>query len=76
MVNTAMKTTELVEVLKTQDLTETEAYNLVIDDLFEFVTTEELEKAQSLVAYFMYKIKSGCFAAITQLREENKLLSK
>lgn len=72
-----MKTTELVELLATKDLTETEAYNLIIDDLYEFVSMEQVETGQRLIAYFMYKIQKGCFAAITQLREENaKLRSK
>jgi hypothetical protein len=68
-----MKTTELIEVLKTKDLTETEAYNLIIDDLYEFVTMEQVEAGQRLIAYFMYKIQSGCFAAITQLRKERRI---
>ena len=67
-----MKTSELVAMLKTQDLTETEAYNLIIGDLFECVPQEQVEGAQRLVAYFMYKIQNVCFAAITELRDNAK----
>ena len=57
-------------MLKSQDLTETEAYNLIIGDLFDFVPMEQVEGAQRLVAYFMYKIQSVCFATITDLRKK------
>lgn len=67
-----MKTTELIQMLKTQDLTETEAYNLIVNDLFEAVPESEvaLPASQLLVRYFLYKIQSVCFAVITELRKE------
>ena len=64
-----MKTTELIEFLKSQDFTDTQAYNLIINDLFEFVPEEQIEQAQRLVAYFMYKIQAVCLPAIRELKK-------
>ena len=69
-----MKTSELIAMLKSQDLTETEAYNLIIGDLYEFVTEEQVEQGQRLIQYFMYKIQAVCFPVIEELREATKVI--
>jgi hypothetical protein len=63
-----MKTSELIEFLKTQSFTKDRAYNLIIGDLFEFVPEPQVAAAQELVAYFMYKIQEVCLPAIEQLK--------
>jgi hypothetical protein len=64
-----MKTSELIAMLMSQDLTETEAYNLIVDDMFEFCTEEQVEQGQRLIQYFMYKIQNVCFPVIKELRK-------
>ena len=65
-----MKTSELVEFLKTQPFTDTQAYNLIIGDLYEFVPLEQVAGAQRLVEFFMYKILYVCLATIHELRHD------
>lgn len=64
-----MKTSDLIEILKTSDFTDEQGYNLIVNDLFEMVPQEEIEAAQRLVAYFRYKIQNVCFPAIRQVKE-------
>lgn len=66
-----MKTTELIQFLVSQGFTDDEAYNLIVNDLFEFVPEAEVatEAGQRLVSYFMYKIQQVCLPAIRQLKE-------
>jgi hypothetical protein len=67
-----MKTSELVEFLKTQPFTDTQAYNLIVGDLFEFMPVADvaLPASQRLVEYFMYKIQAVCLATIHELRQD------
>jgi hypothetical protein len=61
-----MKTTELIEFLATEPFTKDQAYNLIIADIYECVTEDEIAtpEAQKLVGYFMYKIQEVCLPAI------------
>ena len=61
-------TTDLVEFLQKGDFTDIQAYNLIINDLYQFVPIEEVEGAQRLVAYFMDKILAVCLPAIRAAR--------
>jgi hypothetical protein len=61
-----MKTSELIEFFTTQPFTDTQGYNLIVGDLFEFMPEADvaLPTSQRLVEYFMYKIQAVCFPAI------------
>lgn len=63
-----MNTSELIEFLKTKEFTDDQAYNLIVGDLYEFVPEDEVEKAQRLVQYFMYKIQNVCLPAVRALK--------
>jgi nucleoid DNA-binding protein len=65
-----MKTSELIEFLKTQPFTREQAYNLIVNDIFEAVTEDEIAKheAQKLVSYFMYKIQEVLLPTIEALK--------
>lgn len=65
-----MKTTELIEFLGTHPFTKDQAYNLIVNDLFEFVPQEAIESegGQRLIAYFMYKIQEVCLPAIERAK--------
>jgi hypothetical protein len=66
-----MKTTELVELLTTQDLSDAEAYNLLLEGVSgefprEAVATLE---GQQLIIYFSYQLREVCFPVMRKLRE-------
>lgn len=65
-----MKTSELIEFLKTQPFTKEQAYNLIVNDIYEAVTEDEIAKpeAQKLVGYFMYKIQEVLLPTIEALK--------
>jgi hypothetical protein len=67
-----MKTSELIEFLKTNDVTEDQLYNLMIEDLFDcpIITPESIDNpvAQQLIRFFMYQIQSVAFPVIRDLR--------
>ena len=65
-----MKNSELIEFLKTQPFTRTQAYNLIIADLFEAVTEDELtsKTGQDLLRYFEYKIAETLLPVIEKLK--------
>ena len=64
-----MKTSELIEFLATQDFTDTQALNLLINDLYDFVPMEQVEGAQRLVEYYNYKMTEVLLATIHRLRK-------
>jgi hypothetical protein len=66
-----MKTSGLIEFLKTHHFTRDQAYNLVISDIYEAVTEDEIAKpeAQKLVSYFMYKIQEVLLPTIEALKK-------
>ena len=66
-----MKTSELIDFLKTQPFTKDQAYNLIVNDLFEAATEEEVAQpaAQKVIGYFMYKIQEVLLPAIEQLKK-------
>lgn len=65
-----MKTSELIELFKTQPFTREQAYNLIVADIYEAVTEQEIatHEAQKLVAYFMYKIQNVLLPVIEELK--------
>jgi len=66
-----MKTSELVKLLTEHpEVTDTEAYNLLVDDLFQFVPEDVIASpgGQRLIAYFQYKITEVCLPVIKQVR--------
>jgi hypothetical protein len=69
-----MKTTELVEFLQHNDVTKDQGYNLVIEDIWDAVTEEQIAEpaAQRLVSFFMYQIQEVLLPVIAGLRAEQK----
>jgi hypothetical protein len=68
-----MKTSELIEFLSTKDFTNMQAYDLIVADLFEMVSTEEVANAQRLGEYFEYKIKEVLLPTINKLKAAKSL---
>jgi hypothetical protein len=67
-----MKTTELIELLKTRDVTKDQLYNLLIEDL-ETVTQQTRGSIadpmpQEIVRFFRYQIEDVVFPVIRDLR--------
>ena len=69
-----MKTTELVDFLQHNDVTKDQGYNLVIEDIWDAVTEEQIAEpgAQKLVSFFMYQIQEVLLPVIAGLRAEQK----
>jgi hypothetical protein len=63
-------TTELIEFLSKNPVTDDQGYNLIIGDIYECVTEKEIAEpaAQKLVGYFMYKIQSVLLPVIRNLQ--------
>lgn len=68
-----MKTSELVELLKTHDVTEVQLYNLLTEDLGMAVDGKSGSIAdpvpQELIRFFIYQIQSVIFPVIRDLRK-------
>ena len=67
-----MKTSELIEFYKSQPFTETQGYNLLVDDLYEEATEEDVstEAGQKIIQYFFYKVQSVLFPVIQDQKEK------
>lgn len=65
-----MKTTQLIEFFATNPFTDDQGYNLLIADMFETMTEDEVAKQQKMLAYFMYKVQAVLFPVIKQLASE------
>jgi hypothetical protein len=67
-----MNTTELIEFLKHNDVTEDQLYNLLTGDLYTCpkITPESIDNpvAQQLIVFFMYQIQAVIFPVIRDLR--------
>jgi hypothetical protein len=68
-----MKTTELIEFLKSQPFTRDQAYNLLINDLYDcpIVTPESVsgKVPQQLIRFFMYQIQEVLLPVISDLKQ-------
>lgn len=63
-----MKTSELVAFLKSSDYTSDEqAYNLLVNDMWECCTEPEIIASQRLISYFNYKIMNVLLPVIKEL---------
>ena len=67
-----MKNKELIEFLKTEKWTRTQAHNLIIEDLFDEVSVQDAETpiAQKLLEYYNYKITETLLPIIEKLKEK------
>jgi hypothetical protein len=75
-----MKTTELIELLKTHDVTANQLYTLLTEDLNDATRTAsgslEDEMPQQVLRFFVYQIQSVMFPVISDLRTLNKQLHR
>lgn len=67
-----MKTTELIDFLTKNSVTDEQGYNLIIEDIYECVTEQEIAEpaAQKLVGYFMYKVQQVLLPVIRSLQND------
>ena len=63
-----MDTRELIAFLKTQEFTDTQAYNLLVADLFDAVPMVEIERSQPVIRFFEYKIREVLLPVIRGLK--------
>jgi hypothetical protein len=75
-----MKTTELIELLKTQDVTKDQGYTLLIEDLEEATKFTAGSVAdpmpQQLTRFFIYQIQEVLLPVIANLRQELKQVQR
>ena len=67
-----MKTAELIEFLKNNDVTDDQLYNLLIEDFYDcpLITPESVDNpvTQQVIRFFMYKIQDVLLPVIRDLR--------
>lgn len=65
-----MKNSELIEFLKTQPFTRTQAYNLLTSDMMEVLPHLDLDNPNDLrtIQYLGYKVKENLLVVISELR--------
>lgn len=63
-----MTNSELIHALKTQDMPTAQAYDLLIEGIFEDVPVEQVAAGQQLVTFFRAKIEGVLLVAIRELR--------
>ena len=63
-----MKTSELIEILKAQQFTNEQAYNLIVGDLSEECGSADIAAGHALIRYFHYKITAVLLPAIAALK--------
>lgn len=75
-----MKTTELIELLKTQDVTANWLYDLLTEDLNDATKTAvgslDDEMPQQILRFFVYQIQSVVFPVISDLRTLSEQLKR
>lgn len=62
-----MKTSELVEFLKTHEVTEAQLYNLLASDLELAAPSIDESNTQAVIRFFMYQIQAVVFPVIRDL---------
>jgi hypothetical protein len=70
-------TTELIKILSAGvpagEISDEQAYNLIVEDLYEFTTEEQVAAAQRVIEYFMYKITVVCVPVMRELAKRGSL---